>query len=89
MTVCGSLCRILLLLLSRGRQEEAEVAAMVYKTCPECMQISYCASAERIWFCPCCGKDISDQASVKDRRDLFLSRRKKDSGLLHLKRRTV
>lgn len=50
---------------------------MPYKTCPSCRQISYSAADNRIWFCPCCGEDLSLSISVKDGRTLIgLSKRR-------------
>ena len=32
---------------------------MAFKTCPDCHNISYSAADKGIWFCPCCGKELS------------------------------
>ncbi|MDO4581141.1 MAG: hypothetical protein Q4B96_00960 [Bacillota bacterium] len=49
---------------------------MPYKVCPSCAQISYSAAAVQIWFCPCCGKDLSLARSVYDPQMLAGLRRR-------------
>ena len=66
---------------------------MPYKACPSCRQISYSAADNRIWFCPCCGEDLSAIALIKDERQIIGLRQRKKGLLFELnelkKKRTV
>lgn len=60
---------------------------MPYKTCPSCRQISYSAADSRIWFCPCCGEDLSLNISVKDGRSLIGLGKRRPGRLYEFKKR--
>lgn len=60
---------------------------MPYKTCPACRQISYSAADSQLWFCPCCGQDLSCCLSVKDHRRLLGLGRRRLGRLYEFKKR--
>lgn len=41
---------------------------MPYKICTACRRVSYSAATGRLWFCPCCGQDLSQADALEDSR---------------------